>query len=194
MKIRSASENEASFNGQSGKKVRLRDKLPSDVKNDYAWHRDAELARLDATFPTPLTFEEYSAEYTHNLRLAKTRRRQMFAIETLTGEHIGNCAYYDIDEEARQAEIGIMIGNRSFWDKGYGEDALTTLVGYVFTNTNLKLLHLRTLESNTRARACFEKAGFSPYVTLVKNNLSFVMMSVTREAWEKSRKPPENSA
>jgi RimJ/RimL family protein N-acetyltransferase len=176
-----------------GKKVRLRDKLPSDVENDYAWHADRELARLDATFPTPLTYEEYRADYASNLRLAKTRRRYTFAVETLTGEHIGNCAYYDVDEESGEAEIGLMIGNRSYWDQGYGQDALTTLVDYVFTHTDLKRLYLRTLESNKRAQACFEKSGFSPYVTLVRNSLSFVFMELTRKTWEKKQKPLENS-
>jgi RimJ/RimL family protein N-acetyltransferase len=49
--------------------------------------------------------------------------RRQFAVDTLEGRHIGNCAYYNIDKGGGEAEVGIMIGERSYWDKGYGTAA-----------------------------------------------------------------------
>lgn len=175
-----------------GKKVRLRDKALRDAGKDYLWHKDPEVARLDATYPTTLTFEEYRAEYPFQLRAAKTASRHIFAVETLEGEHIGNCAYYDIDEDAGEAELGVMIGERKYWDKGYGEDIVNTLLNYIFTKTNLKRIYLKTLESNKRAQACFKKCGFTPYVTLQQEGQNFVFMELTRKTWEKLQKTSGN--
>jgi RimJ/RimL family protein N-acetyltransferase len=140
-----------------GKRVRLREKALGDVDKDYLWHKDPELARLDATYPTTLTFEEYKNEYPFQLKASKTSLRHIFAVETLEGQHIGNCAYYDIDEDAGEAELGVMIGERKYWDKGYGEDIVNTLLDHIFSQTRLKRIYLKTLESNKRAQNCFKR-------------------------------------
>ena len=44
-----------------------------------------------------------------------------------------------------------MIGDRRFWGKGYGNDAVNTLVRYVFTETRLRRVYLHTLDWNQRA-------------------------------------------
>ncbi len=168
-----------------GKRVRLRDKELCDAEKDYIWQKDPELARLDATYPTKLTFEEYRAEYPFQLSAAKTATRHIFAVETLEGEHIGNCAYYDIDEDEGSAELGVMIGERKYWDKGYGEDAVNALLDYIFSRTKLRRIYLKTLESNKRAQACFKKCGFAPYVTLEQEGKSFVFMDIMKKVWEK---------
>ncbi len=178
----------------AGKKVRLREKLPSDVRNDYLWQRDPELSGLDGTSPTPLTFEEYQAEYPRQLRFAGTPLRHIFALETVTGEHIGSCAYYNIDEAMGEAELGVMIGNRSYWNKGYGTDAVKTLVNYIFTATSLRRIYLKTLESNERAQVCFKRAGFKAYSTMVSNKNSFVLMELYRRDWAKTQKKAEGGS
>ena len=177
---------------KQGKKVRLRDKAYGDVDKDYIWHKDPELARLDATIPTTLTFEEYSEEYPFQLKAAKTETRRIFAVETEEGEHIGNCAYYDIDEEAGEAELGVMIGERKYWSKGYGEEVVNALLDYIFTNTPLRRIYLKTLESNKRAQSCFKKCGFVPYVTLHQDGHDFVFMEIFRKSREKRQKSSDN--
>ena len=82
--------------------------------------------------------------------------RHRFAVETLDGKHIGNCAYYGVNETKGEAELGIMIGDRDCWDKGYGADAVGTLLDYIFRRTNLKRIHLKTLDSNIRAQKCLD--------------------------------------
>jgi RimJ/RimL family protein N-acetyltransferase len=169
----------------TGNKIRLRDKNLSDARDDYTWHKDRELAYLDACSPRRGSFKEYLADYTEELRFYSNRRRHVFAVETLDGKHIGNCAYYDINELAGDAQLGIMIGDRDYWNKGYGSDTIATVIKHVFHNTSLKRIYLRTLESNMRAQRCFAKCGFRPYVCQVKNGTSFVFMEVFRQDWEK---------
>jgi ribosomal-protein-alanine N-acetyltransferase len=178
----------------TGNRVKLREKSPDDVRNDYEWHRDAELAHLDGIVPTRLTFEQYAANFAREMRFFKTAYRHVFGIETLEGIHIGNCAFYDINEDTREAELGILIGNRAYWSRGYGADVVCLLVDYVFSQTRLRRLRLRTLEENIRAQVCFKKCGFIPYVTMETNGLSFVLMEITHRAWQKKQPGTETGA
>jgi len=177
----------------NGKKVVLREKTPEDAFEDYDWQRDPELAHLDGISPTKMTFEEYQAKYMREMRYFVTGFRHFMAIDTLEGIHIGNCAYYGMDEEETETELGILIGNREYWNKGYGEDVVTTLVSHVFETTELKRIYLKTLEKNKRAQACFKKCGFVPYVTMVLDGSSYVFMEISRKMWKKrpAEKEPE---
>ena len=167
----------------TGSKVRLRGKRLEDAQDDYTWQTDTELARLDAARPPTIPFSEYLANYASVLSCPPPAKRQ-FAIETHDGRHIGNCAYYDINETKGEAELGILIGDRNYWDKGYGRDAVTVLVNHIFLKTDLKRLCLKTLSSNYRARRCFQKCGFNPYGHRLRDGNSFILMELNREQWQ----------
>ncbi len=167
----------------TGSKITLRDKKLADAPDDYAWGTDPELAHLDAAPLLTATFQEYLSDYTSQLRYLPLTRHQ-FAIDTPDGKHIGNCVYYDVNETKGEAELGIMIGDRNCWDKGYGAEAVTTLVSYIFHQTNLKRIYLKTLDSNSRAQRCFQKCGFTPYGHLVRDGFSFVLMEIHRKQWK----------
>jgi len=169
-------------------KVRLRQKLLSDAANDYAWQRDPELTRLDATSPLAMTFSQYLADYTHLLRYPSTGRYQ-FAVETIDGRHIGNCAYYNIDEKEGRAELGIMIGDRACWNMGYGNSAVATLVGHIFGKTSLERIWLKTLETNSHAQKCFQKCGFIPCGKMVRDGYNFVLMELHRHQGPEATQP-----
>jgi len=164
-------------------KIKLRDKRAADALDDYTWRTDLELAQLDATPPLTITFPQYLSDYASALRYPSPTRRP-FAVETLDGKHIGNCVYYDINNTKGEAELGIMIGDRDYWDKGYGSDAVTTLVNYIFHQTNLKRIYLKTQDSNRRAQKCFQKCGFTPYGHLSKDGYSFTLMEIHRKQWQ----------
>ncbi len=167
-----------------GKKIRLRDKRLDDIRDDYAWRTDSELARLDAAPPLTTTFAEYLADYTYELcNLASVKHH--FAVETLEGKYIGNCIFYNVDEAKGEAELGIMIGDRDYWDKGYGTDTVTTLVDSIFTQTDLMRIYLKALKWNKRAQKCFKKCGFTPCGRLAQNGSIFMLMEIYREQWEK---------
>ena len=167
-----------------GKKIVLREKRWEDATNDYAWRSDDELARLDAAPPLKIPYTEYLFEHATELSSPSERRRR-FAIESLDGKHIGNCMYYDIDKKKGQAELGIMIGDRNYWEQGYGTDAVTVLLDHIFSTTSLNRIYLKTLEWNARAQACFQKCGFVPYGHAKKRNNNFVTMALTRNDWER---------
>ena len=168
----------------SGSKIKLREKRLADAPDDYAWQADPELAALDAAPLPKSSYPQYLADYTSEMRYP-TPNRQRFAIETLDGKHVGNCTYYGIDETKGEAELGIMIGSRNYWNQGYGTDAVTTLVNHIFQQTKLNRIYLKTLETNARAQKCFAKCGFAPYGHLKRDGYNFVLMELHRKEWEK---------
>jgi RimJ/RimL family protein N-acetyltransferase len=173
-----------------GNKVRLRGKRLADAPLDYSWQIDLELAQLDAAPQLNISFQQYLSEYTRELRYPSLNR-QRFAIETRDGRHIGNCTYYGIDEAKGEAELGIIIGDRDYWDKGYGASTVTAIVNHIFQNTKLNRIYLKTLETNTRARKCFTKCGFAPYGHLNRDGYNFLLMELNRKQWLKQAEAKE---
>jgi ribosomal-protein-alanine N-acetyltransferase len=165
-----------------GKKVILRNKKLADALDDYTWQADPELARLDAAPWLTISFSRYLLDYTVELRYSYPFRRQ-FAIDTMDGKHIGNCVYYGINETKGEAELGIMIGNRNYWSKGYGSDAVGRLLDHIFRRTKLKRVYLKTLDSNLRAQKCFQKCGFIQYGHMNRDGYRFVLMEIRRKQW-----------
>ena len=176
-----------------GNKVILRNKRLADARDDYTWQTDPELARLDAAPWLTISFSQYFLDYTIELRYSYPFRRQ-FAIDTVDGKHIGNCVYYGINETKGEAELGIMIGNRNYWDKGYGRDAAGTLLNHIFRRTNLKRDYLKTLDSNLRAQKCFQKCGFIPYGYMNRDGYRFVLMEIRRHQWRGKGKQESRAA
>lgn len=164
-----------------GERIVLREKRLGDAPNDYRWRTDAELARFDAARPFSATYNDYLALYRDELMYPSPYRRSL-AIETHDGRHIGNVMYYNIDGVRREAEIGITIGERDYWSKGYGRDAVETLVRHIFRTTGFRRVYLKTLDWNVRAQRAFEAAGFRVCGRSRRGANSFVIMELL-PAW-----------
>ena len=163
-----------------GTKVVLRQKRIEDAFHDYQWRIDPELSKLDATFPLRIRYKEFVRFSLDEIEYPSKRSRRL-AIDTKDGVHIGNCMYYDLDERRGQTELGIMIGDRDYWDGGYGTDAVVTLVGHIFkTISSINKVYLHTLEWNSRARKSFAKAGFVEVREVKRDGQNFVLMETVR--------------
>ena len=81
-----------------------------------------------------------------------------FAID-VDAELIGICGLHSIDHYHQRAEVGIRIG-KAYWGKGYGQDAVRTLVDYGFRHLNLAKISLQVLADDERAVGAYRKAGF----------------------------------
>jgi RimJ/RimL family protein N-acetyltransferase/8-oxo-dGTP pyrophosphatase MutT (NUDIX family) len=163
-----------------GETVVLRNKRIGDAEADYGWRQDPELATYDAAKPINTPFEDYLALYEDDLDNPSPFRHS-FAMEDREGHHIGNVMVYNIDNLKYEAEVGITIGDRGYWGHGYGTDALRAFVRHLFANTTLTRLYLKTLDWNTRAQRCFEKAGFVRTGVSRRSNGTFVLMEVRKD-------------
>ncbi len=125
-----------------------------------AWMGDTEFWRL---------FDAMPAERPSIPRIQQSIQEQQreksrvfpFAIRTLLGDRlIGRCELEITVWANREAFVGIGIGERADWGKGYGTDAMHILLRYAFTELNLQRVALNVFSYNERAIRCYEKAGF----------------------------------
>ena len=84
-----------------------------------------------------------------------------FAVETLAeGRLIGGVDLSTASPENRCASLGIAIGEKAFWDGGYGTDTMRTVCRFGFEMMNLHRIELDVYATNERARHVYEKVGF----------------------------------
>lgn len=139
-----------------GQKVRLRALEETDLERCYRWVNDPEVTEhLAIRFPMSTQQERQWL-----LQASSGDGDRSFAIETAEGEHIGNIGLHRINYLDRNAELGILIGEKEKWDQGYGTDAILALLKFAFEEMNLHRVYLRVDADNPRAIRCYEKCGF----------------------------------
>lgn len=144
----------------SGKLVRLRALEMTDLDRYVEWINDPEITRfIGAMVPAMPRLAEQEWLEKHIGR-AFSFADFTFAIDTLDGRHIGSISIHEPDAMARKAVLGIMIGDKASWDRGYGTDAIRTLLAYMFDEMNLHRVSLTVSADNARGIACYRKCGF----------------------------------
>jgi RimJ/RimL family protein N-acetyltransferase len=142
-----------------GKLINLRAREMSDVERMTRWVNDPEVRRfMGASYPWSLEAEDAFVRGQVSVPMAFGDLR--FAIETKDGVHVGSCGLHHASPENRDAELGIMIGEKAYWSKGYGSDAVTTLVRFAFEEMNLHRVELHVYDFNERGQAAYRKCGF----------------------------------
>lgn len=143
-----------------GEKVRVRDKVEGDSANESIWGLDGEILALDPP-------------------VGKLFNIIRFSIETLEGVHIGYCSLYNQNEH--EVQLGIRIGDKNYWGKGYGTEAVNILVGYWLNTTDTSRLWLKVLPQNIRAIRCYDKVGFVHVGRLAIGGYEFLIMERRRQ-------------
>jgi len=158
------------FKKMSGKLCYLSPIDVNDAEQFTAWLND-----MDVTKNLPF----YSAvvnSHTEKSILEKISQDHVYSIiDNAANELIGNCGYKSIDHVNQNGEIGIFIGSKKHWSKGYGTEALSLLLDYGFKALNLHNIFLKLYSCNDRALACYKKIGFK-------------LIGIQREAMLRDRK------
>ena len=165
-----------------GKLIRIREKRVEDIPDEYDWRVDEELSRLDATRPLTMSYDDFLKYSKEEMQFPNFRSKRL-AVETIDGIHIGNVMYYDLNMRNAETELGIMIGNKEYWGKGYGTDIVKTLLRHLFDDLKLERVYLHTLAWNYRAQSSFSKAGFSEIRSVRRGGQDFLLMQVNRNDW-----------
>ena len=168
-----------------GVRVILRDKQIEDSELDYRWRSDPELAKLDAAYPLTMNYDRYVKMFEDQLKYPSPGSHH-YGIEVAGSKLIGNCMYYDLDSVNKEAELGIVIGDREYWSGSYGFDAVVTLLEHMFVVRDLKRVYLHTLEWNDRAQSCFSRCGFNPVRNVRRMGHDFILMEVLRTDWQQN--------
>jgi RimJ/RimL family protein N-acetyltransferase len=138
-----------------GEKTVLRPLNGTDLEVICQWEAGQHIAT--AAFEHLNRRLTVSEEY---MSRANARTTRMFAIEAEDGVLIGDIGLVEINWRRSEAELVVRIGYTKYLGKGYGYDAVSSLLDYMFSTTRLDRIYLRVLADNKRAVKCFEKCGF----------------------------------
>ena len=126
-----------------GERVVLRPIQREDLPRLWELISDFEVAVLGSSGPVmPSSLAQFEAGFDQDLT-KDHNDRAYFGIE-VDGELIGEAGLHRIDHFSRVCELGIGIG-REFWGKGFGQDAVRTLVDYAFEHLNMNRIGLYVL-------------------------------------------------
>src|SRR6056297_1491220 len=117
--------------------------------------RDPEIAHLNGTPPNRLPLWLLRRVLKADARRAD---RATFGVYDEHDQYIGTVELYDL--RGRSATLGIIIGERTHWNRGYGPEAIHALLDHAFRELGLDTVRLTTFADNERAQAAFRKAGF----------------------------------
>ena len=165
--------------------------VETDTEMFARWDRDTEHMRLlDADPHRLMTAKQIKAEIE---REEAASQEIQFAIRTLADDRlIGFVGLDGISWTHGDSFIGIGIGDRAYWGKGYGTDAMRVLLRYAFTELNLYRLSLNVFSYNTRAIRTYEKVGFVVEGRMREALLrdgqyhDLVFMGILREEWPRA--------
>jgi len=173
-----------------GELVRLTAIQPEmDAELEARWSQDAGYTRLLTTEPpVPWTVKKVKEEMEKEDSMYSNF---FFAIRTLDGnELIGFIGVDSIRWNHGTAWVGVGIGNREYWSKGYGTDAIREMLRYAFRELNLHRITLDVFGYNKRAIRSYEKAGFTHEGTIRQwinrdgKRWDVVFMGILRSEWE----------
>ncbi|MFN8443867.1 MAG: GNAT family protein [Caldilineaceae bacterium] len=173
-----------------GNKVRLRAMTRDDLERLCEFNNDVEVELAGGGDPPiPQALARLQADFDANV--SKGGRDGMsFAIEA-DGLYIGGCALFQVDAIAHTCGLGITIGDKNYWGRGYGTDAIRLLLDYAFRLQNMRKVYLSVNGNNERAIGAYRHCGFveegrlREHVWSNGNYIDLIQMGILRNEWEK---------
>ena len=140
-----------------GESVVLRALRDEDLSGDwYRWFNDNDVTWFQNKGIFPNTFQKQEAFLRH---LQSDASHVTLAID-VGGRHVGNVTLKDIDWVHRTAEIGIVIGDKSYWGKGLGNEAWWLMTRYGLLTLNLNKITARIFAGNENSLRVARRSGF----------------------------------
>lgn len=140
-----------------GKKLILRPIRLSDASRFVKWVNDPEVNKLLRGNTKKITLKE-ERKWIKSLP-KKVKTEKQFAIEASNGIHIGSLSLI-LDIKNKCAVFGILIGDKNYWNRGYGTEATNMILAYGFNNLKLHRIELNVFIYNKRAIKVYKNLGF----------------------------------
>ncbi|HDX9577922.1 TPA: GNAT family N-acetyltransferase [Bacillus pseudomycoides] len=140
--------------------IRLRELSLDDIEDRYQWSLDKEITKH---LVVPDQYPPFTREETRRwieMCINRTNGYEQRAICSEDGAHIGWVDLKNFDRTNKNAELGIAIGDKRYWRKGYGMAALYEMMQIGFEQFDLEKIWLRVDADNTKAMKSYERAGF----------------------------------
>jgi RimJ/RimL family protein N-acetyltransferase len=140
-----------------GERIYLRSMDEGDASEAYAaWLNDPEVNKF---------LETKSATQSSVLDFIEQRNLQsdvlLFGIfVNETNHHIGTVKLDNIDSNRGSAMLAIMVGDKQYWGKGYGTEAMQILIDFAHKTLDIKKIELGVISENFAAINAYVKLGF----------------------------------
>ncbi len=177
-----------------GDRVRLRGIERSDLPRCVTWLNDAEV-RQHLLVYLPLSMADEEVWFEQMSKRPAEEHPLVIEIKAAEGwTPIGNTSFHSINWRDRSAEFGIFIGEKRFWNQGYGSEATRLMLRHGFNNLNLYRIYLHVYETNPRAIRSYERAGFVLEGRLRHDRfldgryIDVLLMAVLQPEWQETAK------
>jgi len=176
----------------TGSSVYLRPMEKDDLKQLYAWINNPEIRGLiGEVFATSQTgIEEYLA------KIQADPNRVWFGIVIQEDDQlIGEAGLLRMFPAWRATDLSIIIGDKTVWGKGYGNEAMELLLDYAFGHLNYHRVAIGVVGTNERALRFYERIGFKREgiqrdgYYYAHEYQDFIMMSLLEDEYREMRKP-----
>lgn len=172
-----------------GERIRLAAINKDDIPVYASWYEDAGFSRYsDSTPAAPLSQAQWEA------RLEEQQKAEdgfLFAIRELEEDAmIGFVELDGIQWTHQTTWLGIGLGDRAYWGKGYGREAMELILKFAFHELNLHRVQLNVFSYNERAISLYRKLGFvqegvmREYLSRDGQRYDMVMFGLLRREWE----------
>ncbi len=173
-----------------GKRIRLRAIERSDLPFFVNWLNDPQVREGLSIF---LPLSNYGEERWFEMTMQTPAEEHPLIIEVKKDNQwiaIGDISLRNLDWRNRSAELGILIGEKCYWDQGYGTEALNLFLLHCFETLNLRRIFLQVFEDNPRAIHVYQKCGFVQEGILREavyykgKYLNVIVMAILKADWK----------
>jgi RimJ/RimL family protein N-acetyltransferase len=169
--------------------VRLTALTLDDIPILVGWYQDTEFLRLFDSRPaypkSPAQLGQWLEE------LHKEKNTFVFGVHLVhSDELIGYLELDEIDWQHGVCGLGVGIGDRTKWGRGYGGEAVRLAIGFAFDELNLHRVQVTVFDYNARSIALFERLGFQREGTIREflqrsgKRHDMILYGVLRQEWE----------
>lgn len=178
-----------------GKLVNIREVTWGDLAYLQKWYNDPEVAFWALGFiDRHKSIRDFERWYRNN----QSSDVKRYIIETKEGKAIGSISYRDYDRINKKVTLGIHIGEKEFWGKGFGTDAIKAFIKFLFSALDINRIELDTFDDNIRAIKAYQKCGFK--IEGVLREAKFIdgrfhdkiIMGLIRKDFENALNTPKN--
>ncbi|MFW6071566.1 MAG: GNAT family N-acetyltransferase [Candidatus Bipolaricaulota bacterium] len=134
----------------------------TELREEYVelyrdWINDLEVSQFISHFGRVLTKEAENDWY----KSQAESDEPTFTIHHLPEDKpIGNCGLHNINRGNDHGEMGILLGEKEYWNRGLGTEAVRLITDFGFAAVGLHGISLSVKSFNNRARRVYEKVGY----------------------------------
>ena len=173
-----------------GRLVRLAAEDPETFATGLSrWWQDSEFHRLLNYHASPMFSPRHVREWLEKEMEKTPLEFYLFGIRGLEDDKL--LGFVDLSRPSHSGNcwVGIGLGERDHWGKGYGTDAMRVALRFGFMELNLQRVTLNVFDYNSRGVRSYEKAGFEvegrvrEFILRDGVRHDIIYMGILREKW-----------